>query len=154
MCPPGLQNYKITAVCDKSGCGHAAAGRCRAHALVYRKHALGAGRQSAAGPDQAPLRQSSSKSRHDPHRIVHSIFSIWKRLRKKRADRRKGMAEIMRHVSANFTKLIRFLCQKWKKQDFDRKIINLYTTQKNTRLSVEPGKGLYSLSTSLNERAV
>ena len=31
-------------------------------------------------------------------RIVHSIFSIWKRLRKKRADRRKGMAEIMRHV--------------------------------------------------------
>ena len=45
-------------------------------------------------------------------RIVHSIFSIWKRLRKKRADRRKGMAEIMRHVSANFTKLIRFLYQK------------------------------------------
>ena len=46
------------------------------------------------------------------HRIVHSIFSIWKRLRKKRADRRKGMAEIMRLVSANFTKLIRFLYQK------------------------------------------
>ena len=46
------------------------------------------------------------------HRIVHSLFSIWKRLRKKRADRRKGMAEIMRHVSASFTKLIRFLYQK------------------------------------------
>lgn len=45
-------------------------------------------------------------------RIVHSVFSIWKRLRKKRADRRKGVAEIMRHVSASFTKLIRFLCQK------------------------------------------
>ena len=45
-------------------------------------------------------------------RIVYSVFSIWKRLRKKRADRRKGIAEIMRHVSASFTKLIRFLCQK------------------------------------------
>ena len=45
-------------------------------------------------------------------RIVHSVFSIWRRLRKKRADRRKGMAEIMRHVSASFTKLICFLCQK------------------------------------------
>ena len=28
------------------------------------------------------------------------------------ADRRKGVAEIMRHVSASFTKLIRFLYQK------------------------------------------
>ena len=45
-------------------------------------------------------------------RIVHSMFSIWKRLRKKKADRKKGMAEIMRHVSASFTKLIRFLYQK------------------------------------------
>ena len=45
-------------------------------------------------------------------RIVHSIFSIWKKLRKKKADRKKGMAEIMRHVSASFTKLIRFLYQK------------------------------------------
>lgn len=35
-----------------------------------------------------------------------------RRLRKKRADRRKGMAEIMRHLAASFTKLIRFLCQK------------------------------------------
>lgn len=45
-------------------------------------------------------------------RIVYSVFFIWKRLRKKRADRSKGMAEIMRLVSASFTKLIRFLCQK------------------------------------------
>lgn len=45
-------------------------------------------------------------------RLVYSVFSIWKRLRKKKADRRKGMAAIMRHVSASFTKLIRFLCQK------------------------------------------
>lgn len=26
-------------------------------------------------------------------RIVHSVFSIWKRLRKKRSDKKKGMAE-------------------------------------------------------------
>ena len=45
-------------------------------------------------------------------RIVHSAFSIWKRLRKKMTDRRKGMAELMRHVAAGFTKLIRFLLQK------------------------------------------
>ena len=46
------------------------------------------------------------------HRIIYSVFSIWRRLRKKKADRRKGMAEIMRHISASFTKLINFLCQK------------------------------------------
>ena len=45
-------------------------------------------------------------------RNVHSTFSIWKRLRKKMTDRRKGMAELMRHVAAGFTKLIRFLLQK------------------------------------------
>lgn len=45
-------------------------------------------------------------------RIVYSVFSIWKGLRKKRSDKRKGMAELMRHVSMSFTKLLRFLCQK------------------------------------------
>lgn len=45
-------------------------------------------------------------------RIVYSVFSIWKGLRKKRSDKRKGMAELMRHVSMSFTKLMRFLCQK------------------------------------------
>lgn len=45
-------------------------------------------------------------------RTVLSVFSIWRRLRKKRSDRAKGTAELMRHVSASFTKLIRFLCQK------------------------------------------
>lgn len=45
-------------------------------------------------------------------RIVHSLFSIWKCLRKKRSDKRKGVAELMRHVSMNFTRLFRFLCQK------------------------------------------
>lgn len=45
-------------------------------------------------------------------RVVHSVFSIWRRLRKKRSDRGKGMAEIMRLISSNLTKLIRFLSQK------------------------------------------
>lgn len=45
-------------------------------------------------------------------RIVHSVFSIWRRLRRKRSDKRRGMAELMRHVSMSFTKLLRFLLQK------------------------------------------
>lgn len=44
-------------------------------------------------------------------RIVHSVFSIWKCLRKKRSDKRKGVAELMRHVSMGFTQLMRFLRQ-------------------------------------------
>ncbi len=45
-------------------------------------------------------------------RIFLSVFSIWKRLRKKKSDKRKGIAEIMRHVSMSFTELLRFLNQK------------------------------------------
>ena len=45
-------------------------------------------------------------------RIVCSVFSIWKGLRKKRADKIKGMAELMRNVSMSFTRLMHFLCQK------------------------------------------
>ena len=45
-------------------------------------------------------------------RIVHSLFSIWKGLRKKREDKKKGMAELMRKVSMDFTRLLRFLRQK------------------------------------------
>lgn len=45
-------------------------------------------------------------------RIVYSVFSIWKGLRKKRSDKKKGMAELMRHVSMSFTRLMRFLNQK------------------------------------------
>ena len=45
-------------------------------------------------------------------RIVHSVFSIWRGLRKKRSDKRKGMAELMRHVAMGFTRLLRFLSQK------------------------------------------
>ena len=45
-------------------------------------------------------------------RLVYSVFSIWKGLRKKKSDKAKGMAELMRGVSMSFTKLIRFLSQK------------------------------------------
>ncbi len=45
-------------------------------------------------------------------RIVHSLFSIWKGRRKKRSDKRKGMAELMRGFSMSFTKLLQFLAQK------------------------------------------
>ena len=45
-------------------------------------------------------------------RIVYSVFSIWKGLRKKRSDKNKGIAELMRHVSMSFTRLMRFLSQK------------------------------------------
>ena len=64
---------------------------------------------------QDRIRRRSSRSARNLdtiQRIVLSVFSVWKRLRRKMADRRKGMAEIMRLVSASFTKLIRFLCQK------------------------------------------
>ena len=45
-------------------------------------------------------------------RIVYSVFSIWKGLRKKRADKRMGMADLMRHVSMSLTNLMLFLSQK------------------------------------------
>lgn len=45
-------------------------------------------------------------------RIVYSVFSIWRGRRKKKSDKRKGMAELMRHVSLCFTKLLHFLYQK------------------------------------------
>lgn len=41
-------------------------------------------------------------------RIVYSLFYIWKGPRKKRADKAKGMAELMRNVSSSITKLLRF----------------------------------------------
>lgn len=47
-------------------------------------------------------------------RIVSSVFSIWKVIRKKKSDKKKGMVELMRNVSLSFTKLIRFLSQKLK----------------------------------------
>ncbi len=45
-------------------------------------------------------------------RIVYSVFSIWKGLRKKQSDKNKGIAELMRHISMSFTRLMRFLNQK------------------------------------------
>ena len=45
-------------------------------------------------------------------RIICTIFSAWRGLRKKRADKKKGLAELMRNISMSFTRLMRFLCQK------------------------------------------
>ena len=45
-------------------------------------------------------------------RTAYSVFSIWKGLRKKWSDKRKGIAELMRSVSMSFTRLMRFLGQK------------------------------------------
>ena len=45
-------------------------------------------------------------------RMVFSVFSIWKGLRKKHTDKSKGVAELMRYVSMSFTRLLRFLSQK------------------------------------------
>lgn len=44
-------------------------------------------------------------------RMVYSVFAIWKGLRKKRSDKNKGIAELMRHISMSFTRLMRFLSQ-------------------------------------------
>jgi len=45
-------------------------------------------------------------------RIVFSLFSVWKGRRKKRSDKSKGIAALIRNVSMSFTKLMRFLSQK------------------------------------------
>lgn len=45
-------------------------------------------------------------------RIVYSLFSTWKGRRKKRSDKAKGIAELMRFVSRSFTTLLHFLSQK------------------------------------------
>ena len=60
----------------------------------------------------------SARNLDSLQRIVYPVFSIWKRLHKKTADKRKGMAELMRHVSASVTKLIHFLRQKITKLRF------------------------------------
>ena len=45
-------------------------------------------------------------------RVVLSLFSIWKGRRKKRSDKAKGTATLMRNVAMSFTNLKRFLNQK------------------------------------------
>lgn len=63
---------------------------------------------------QDKIRRKSTKAARNLdtiQRTVYSVFSIWKGLRKKRSDKRKGMAQLMRHVSMSFTNLFRFLCQ-------------------------------------------
>ncbi len=45
-------------------------------------------------------------------RIAHGIFSIWRGRRKKRSDKKKGNAELMRGISCSFARLMGFLNQK------------------------------------------
>lgn len=45
-------------------------------------------------------------------RIVYSLFSIWRNLRKKRSDKLKGLTQLIRHVSTSITVLLQFLSQK------------------------------------------
>ena len=68
----------------------------------------------------AGIFQDSIKRRHTKaarsldtvQRIVHAVFSIWRGRRRKLADRAKGIAELKRHISFGFTRLMRFMSQK------------------------------------------
>jgi len=59
-------------------------------------------------------RKSSSAARNldTIQRLALSLFSIWKGRRKKRSDKSKGIAALMRSVSVSFTKLLSLLSQK------------------------------------------
>ena len=59
-------------------------------------------------------RKSSEAARNldTIQRLVFSLFSVWKGRRKKRSDKSKGLAALMRSVSMSLTKLLRFLSQK------------------------------------------
>lgn len=45
-------------------------------------------------------------------RLALSLFSVWKGRRKKRSDKSKGVASLMRNASMSFTNLMKFLSQK------------------------------------------
>ncbi len=64
---------------------------------------------------QDDIRRKSQKAARNLdtiQRIVHGLFYIWKGRRKKKADKAKGVAELMRVLALSFTKLMRFLSQK------------------------------------------
>lgn len=64
---------------------------------------------------QDTIRRKSTKGARNLdtlQRIVFSLFSIWKGHRKKRSDKAKGLAQLMRYVSSSITKLLHFLYQK------------------------------------------
>lgn len=45
-------------------------------------------------------------------RVVMALFSMWRKRRRKREDKAKGNAELMRYISMSFTRLMRFMSQK------------------------------------------
>lgn len=59
-------------------------------------------------------RKSSAAARNldTIQRIVLSLFSVWKGRRKKRSDKSKGVATLMRGVSMSLPRLLKFLSQK------------------------------------------
>lgn len=56
--------------------------------------------------------QKSARNLDTIQRIVHGLFYVWKGRRKKKSDKAKGVAELMRVMALSFTKLMRFLSQK------------------------------------------
>lgn len=60
------------------------------------------------------IRKSSAAARNldTIQRIVLSLFSVWKGRRKKRSDKSKGVATLMRGVSMSLPRLLKFLSQK------------------------------------------
>lgn len=64
---------------------------------------------------QDKVKRKSAKAAHNLdtiQRIICTIFSAWKGRRRKKTDKKKSFAELMRHISKSFTLLIQFLAQK------------------------------------------
>ena len=131
------------AVCEQSDDRHTGVELAGMRPLVDRKHALGCNLR------QDRIKRKSARAARNLdtiQRIVHSLFSIWKGLRKKRNDKKKGMAELLREVSMGFTRLLRFLRQKWQKNRFWKKHNFLtYNNKENTRFAMDRVRGNISL---------
>ena len=56
--------------------------------------------------------ERSARNLDTIQRIVLNVISIWKNRRKKVSDKKKGIAELVRDISASFTRLLQFLRQK------------------------------------------
>lgn len=56
--------------------------------------------------------QKAARNLDTIQRIIQSVFSILRGRRRKRSDKAKGNAELIRGIRMRFTKLMRFLSQK------------------------------------------
>lgn len=59
-----------------------------------------------------PIHKESGKGYYDVFLSLNERAVIWKGLRKKHSDKKKGVAGLMRYNSMSFTRLLRFLNQK------------------------------------------